>query len=94
MLLVSVEVEPAPGRVVMSRGGHLKRVREPVLALIGERDGDSISCNWVFTYAGLVPGPYELSDGTTVTIPQSLCGETALARRGVTLEVRDGEAAA
>lgn len=82
-------VEHAPGRQELV-GGVLKRVREPVLVLVEPvRAGAHLSCAWVFTHAGLVAGDYELSDGSTVSIPKGLCGDSAQARQGVTLEVRD-----
>lgn len=88
-MLTSVELAP-PVRVTTPEG-LLKQVREPVLALVrAERFDSKLSCAWVFTHAGLVPGDYPLNDGTTVTIPKSLVGETAQARRGVTLEVTRG----
>lgn len=85
-MLTSVELAPP---VQVMTGGLLKQRREPVIALLGAvRTGSHLSCDWVFTHAGLVPGEYQLSDGSTVAIPKNLCGETASARRGVTLEVK------
>jgi hypothetical protein len=85
-LLTSVETILGPVRV--SEDGLLKQPREPVLVLVGvERAGSLLSCDWVFTHAGLMPGPYALSDGTTVSIPPGLCGDSHQVRRGVTLEV-------
>lgn len=86
-MLVSVETTLGPQRV--SEGGVLKRLREPVVVLIGpRREGAFLSCDWLFTHPGLVPGPYELSDGTTVVIPPARCSDSGVAAHTVTLEVR------
>lgn len=86
-MLVSVETALGPQRV--SGGGVLKRQREPVVVLIGpRREGAFLSCDWLFTHPGLVPGPYELSDGTTVVIPPARCSDSGVAAHTVTLEVR------
>lgn len=88
-ILESVERAPARQTLV---GGVLKRIPEPVLVLIGvSRLGALLSCDWVITHAGLIPGDYPLRDGTTVRIPQSLCGDAHRASRGVTLEVKRDE---
>lgn len=89
MLLESVETTPGQQRLV---GGVLKATRQPVLVLVGaQRLGALLSCDWVITHAGLIPGDYPLRDGTTVRIPQSLCGDAHRASRGVTLEVKRDE---
>lgn len=85
--MVFTSVERAPGRQSVV-GGVLKSVREPVLAIIGEQTDKSISSDWVFTHAGLVPGDYPLTNGITVSIPQALCSSEHRVVRGITLEVR------
>lgn len=89
MVLESVETTPGQQRLV---GGVLKATRQPVLVLVGaQRLGALLSCDWVITHAGLIPGNYPLRDGTTVRIPPALCGDSHRASRGVTLEVINGE---
>lgn len=85
-------MERAPGHQKVV-GGVLKNVREPVLAIIGEQTDKSISSDWVFTHAGLMPGDYPLTTGFTVSIPQALCSSEHRVVRGVTLEVKHGEEA-
>lgn len=85
MVFHSVERTPGKQQAV---GGVLKSVREPVLILIGERKGDSLSCDWVFTHAGLMPGEYPLTNGITVNVPKALCSSEHRVVRGVTLEVK------
>lgn len=87
MLFTSVERAPGHQRVV---GGVLKSVREPVISIVGERAGAVLSCDWLFTYAGLVPGDYALTEGFSVRIPQRFTGREAVCLRGVTLEVNSG----
>ena len=81
-------MERAPARQELV-GGVLKSIRDPVLVLLGtQRVGSRLSCDWVFTHAGLVPGPYELESGQTVLIPPALTRRDAPGvHRGVTLEV-------
>ncbi len=88
---LEVSVERTPGRQRLV-GGVLKHVREPVLAAAGcYLDGPRLSCDWLFTHAGLVPGPYELESGITVHIPESLVSqEKHRVSRGVILEVVHG----
>lgn len=81
--------ELAPPTQYAAPGGLLKQRRDPVLVILGEeRVGSRLSCAWVFTHAGLMPGDYPLTDGSTVTVPKGLCGDTARAHRGATLEVK------
>lgn len=85
-MLVSTEL--TPGRDALVGGVH-KRVREPVLVLIGPvRDGAHLFCDWVITHPGLVPGVYELRDGPSVRIPPALCSGEGRAVHSVTLEVQ------
>lgn len=89
MILESVETTPGQQRLV---GGVLKATRQPVLVLVNPVPlGGLLSCDWVITHAGLIPGNYPLRDGTTVRIPPALCGDTHRASRGVTLEVINGQ---
>ena len=86
MDLVSAETTLGPFRA--SGSGTLKQERAPVLVLLGaKRDGQKLSCLVALTHAGLVPGPYPLSDGTTVHIPERLVGTKARFHVNVTLEV-------
>lgn len=88
MVLESVETTPGQPRLV---GGVLKATKQSVLVLVGaQRLGALLSCDWVITHAGLIPGDYPLRDGTIVRIPPALCGDTHRASRGVTLEVKHG----
>lgn len=82
-------MERTPGRQALV-GGVVKLVTEPVLVIIGERTGTHLSCDWVFTHAGLMPGDYPLVGGLTVRVPRALCAESHRAWRGVTLEVVSG----
>lgn len=89
MILESVETTPGQQRLV---GGVLKATRQPVLVLVNPTPtGGLLSCDWVITHAGLIPGKYPLRDGTTVRIPPNVCGDTHRATRGVTLEVINGQ---
>lgn len=83
-----VSRELGPSTQALTGAGVLKRVREPVLVLVGPRlEGASVYCDWLFTHPGLVPGPYELTTGLTVIIPPGLCSLEGKATPGVTLEV-------
>lgn len=66
---------------------------EPVLALVteGEVLDGFLFCDWVFTHPGLMPGPYELRNGLTVFIPDSLCGPGGRHVMNTTLEVVSNE---
>lgn len=83
-----MSVERTPGRQALA-GGVLKMLKEPVLAAVGcRRDGARLSCDWLFTHAGLVPGDYALESGITVRVPEALTSrEGHRVSRGVTLEV-------
>lgn len=88
MILASAETTLGPIRA--SGSGTLRQERAPVLVLIGaKRDGASLSCLVALTHAGLMPGPYPLSDGTTVLIPERLVGSKAGVHAHVTLEVQE-----
>lgn len=66
----------------------MKQRREPVVVLLdSRRDGNTLSCTWLFTHPGLVPGPYQLQDGSTVMIPPARCSDRGVAAHTVTLEV-------
>lgn len=85
---VWVSVETVLGPVAVE-DGLLKQRREPVLALVSPRlNGRHLSCDWLFTHPGLVPGPYELVGGITVHIPPARCSESGVAAHSVTLEVK------
>ena len=91
MSVVFTSVERTPGKQAVV-GGVLKSVREPVIAAIGERAGPHLSCDWLFTHAGLVPGAYEMRGGWTVVVPEKFTRREAPGVfRGVTLEVQHGE---
>lgn len=80
-------MERTPGRHALVGGVH-KLVREPVLVLAGPRaEGTTVFCDWVITHPGLIPGPYELMNGTTVVIPPDLCSTDGRAVHTITLEV-------
>jgi len=82
-----VSVETVLGPVAVE-DGLLKQRREPVLALVSPRlNGRHLSCDWVFTHPGLMPGPYPLTNDLTVTIPPELCSGSGTARHAITLEV-------
>ena len=86
-MLTSVELAPP---VQVMTGGLLKQRREPVVVILGERrEGGTLSCGWLFTHPGLVPGAYELKDGTTVRIPPARCSGSGVAAHSVTLEVSE-----
>ena len=83
-----LSVERTPGRHALVGGVH-KLVREPVLVLVGPRaEGTTVFCDWVITHPGLVPGPYPLENGITVTIPPALCSTEGRAVHTITLEVK------
>lgn len=86
-----VSVEKTPGRQALV-GGLLKHIREPVLVAVGcHLNGSRLSCDWLFTHAGLVPGPYPLESGITIHVPDTLCGrDKHRVSRDVHLEVTDG----
>jgi len=70
--------------------GVQKRVPMPVLVILGpSREGRALSCSNLMTYAGLIPGPYLLTDGTTVGIPAEFVGDDPQYRHDVTVEVLD-----
>lgn len=82
-----MSVETALGEL-LTEGGLLKQPREPVLALANPvQHEQTVSCDWVFTHPGLVPGPYRLTNGTTVVIPPALCPVDGRAVPDQTLEV-------
>lgn len=86
-MLTSIEL--TPGTLTVSGAGVLKNTREPVLVILGAKPaGASLSCEVVFTHAGLQPGPYELADGRVVVIPPALVGNEARVHYSVTLEVK------
>lgn len=88
MILASAETTLGPTRA--SGSGTLKQERAPVVVLIGaKREGRTLSCLVALTHAGLVPGPYPLSDGATVLIPERLVGSKAQCHPNVTLEVQE-----
>lgn len=72
-------------------GGALKNVDAgPVLVALGtKRVPEGLSCKVLFVYgtdsATLVPGPYPLSNGLTVRLPEALTARRV--HEGVTLEV-------
>lgn len=85
---VWVSVETVLGPVAVE-DGLLKQRREPVLVAVNpRRTGTHVFCDWVFTHPGLVPGPYLLTNGTTITIPPARCSESGVAAHSVTLEVK------
>lgn len=84
-MLTSVELAPPVNTV--TAGGRLKSLREPVIVILGEtRTNQHLSCAVIFTHAGLMPGVYELNDGTRVRIPHELVGDTHRTSYSVTLE--------
>jgi hypothetical protein len=86
-VLTSVELAP-PVQIVS--GGLLKQRREPVVVLLGSRrEGGTLSCDWLFTHPGLVPGAYALTDGSTIRIPPARCSGSGVAAHSVTLEVSE-----
>ena len=90
-----MSVETTLGQLTVE-GGILKQHREPVLVLVNPvRDGTHLSCDWIFTHPGLVPGAYPLVGGLKVNIPPELCAPEgrADANANVTLEVTDEQQA-
>ena len=85
-MITSVELTPASMRA--SGSGTLKRTREPVIALFKpERKGEGLYCAVASFHAGLEPGEYELSDGTTIRVPAFLVSAKHEHHTSVTLEV-------
>ena len=86
-LWVSVETTLGPQRV--SEGGVLKQPREPVLVLINPvLDEGIVSCSWLFTHPGLIPGDYPLTNGVSVHVPREHCSPDGSDAPEVTLEAR------
>lgn len=82
-----MSVETTLGQL-QAEGGLLKQPREPVLVLANPvQHEQTVSCDWVFTHPGLVPGAYPLTNGITVSIPTGLCSQEGQAAPDQTLEV-------
>lgn len=70
--------------------GVQKRVPVPVLVILGPSlEGRALSCTNLMTFAGLIAGPYLLTDGRTVSVPAEFVGDDPQYRHDVTLEVLD-----
>jgi hypothetical protein len=83
-----VSAETTPAGMSLSGSGTLKNTRVPVVVLLGEaRSGSRLSCAVALFHAGLEPGDYEMSDGSTVRVPSALVGAEHVAIPSVTLEV-------
>lgn len=85
-MLVSVELTPAG--FGLSGSGTIKSGREPVICLLGaERSGATLVCAVASFHAGLEPGVYTLSDGSSVRVPADLVSSKHTHHPLVTLEV-------
>ena len=86
-MITSVETTLSGARLTGS--GTLKNTRVPVIVLVGaKRENHTVFCSLASFHAGLVPGEYEMSDGTTITVPKGLVGSKHAHHPNVTLEVR------
>ena len=87
-MITSVELTPAG--MGLSGSGVLKAGREPVIVLQGVTrvDASHLSCVVASFHAGLVPGVYEMSDGSRVIVPLGLVSSEHAHHPHVTLEVK------